>query len=151
MTQREQGLSGEARSAIGPLGEIHDASMPGGSAALFGFFNIPADVRHSVPEDALRQHCRAQLVRLFGSPAATPQAEFTKDWALEPYTATAADLQDGAQQHAQAPARSATTGPWSGRLTGIASEWSPHFPGYIAGAIEAASLGMDALRAAAGR
>lgn len=31
---REQGLSGQARSACGPLVEIHDASIPGGSAAL---------------------------------------------------------------------------------------------------------------------
>ena len=144
---REQGLSGEARSAIGPLGEIHDASMPGGSAALFGFFNIPAEVRHSVSENVLRQHCRAQLERLFGSQAATPQAEFIKDWALEPHTTTAADLQ-GAAQHATAPAATATSGAWSPRLTGIASEWSPQFPGYVAGAIEAAGLGVEAWMAA---
>ena len=45
-------------------------------------------------------------------------------------------------QHAQAtaPATTATAGPWNGRLTRIASEWSPKFPGYVAGTIEAASL-----------
>ena len=144
---RAQGLSGEARSAVGPLGEIHDAAMPGGSAALFGFFNIPADVRRSVSEDVLRQHCRAQLERIFGSHAAAPQAEFIKDWALEPHTTTAADLQ-GAGQHATAPAATASSGAWSGRVTGIASEWSPQFPGYVAGAIEAAGLGVEAWMAA---
>lgn len=141
---REQGLSGAARSTQGPLGEIHDASMPGGSAALFGFFGVPARVRRSVPEDVLRSHCRAQLTRLFGPKAATPNAEFVKDWALDPYTATAADV-DGAGQHAEVPAATIPSGPWSGRLTGIASEWSPQFPGYVAGAIEAASLGLQAL------
>ena len=144
---REQGLSGDARSAIGPLGEIHDASMPGGSAALFGFLGVPAHIRKSVTEDKLRAHCRAQFGRLFGSEAAAPKAEFIKDWALDPYTATAADLQSTGQ-HAEAPAATASTGPWSGRLTGIASEWSPQFPGYVAGAIEAASLGVEALRVA---
>ncbi|MEO8015403.1 MAG: FAD-dependent oxidoreductase, partial [Polaromonas sp.] len=147
---REQGLSGEARSARGPLGEIHDASMPGGSAALFGFFGLPANVRQNVPEDELRAHCRAQFTRLFGSQAATPKAEFIKDWALDPYTATATDL-DGVSQHAQAPATTASSGPWSGRVTGIASEWSPQFPGYVAGAIEAASLGVEGLRAVTAR
>lgn len=142
---REQGLSGEARSARGPLGEIHDASMPGGSAALFGFFGVPAQVRQSVPEDELRAHCRAQFARLFGSQAATPKTEFIKDWALDPYTATAADM-DGLSQHAEAPATTASSGPWSGLLTGIASEWSPQFPGYVAGAIEAASLGVEVFR-----
>ena len=142
---REQCLSGEARSGRGPLGEIHDASMPGGSAALFGFFGVPAQVRQSVSEEALRAHCRAQLARLFGSQAATPKAEFIKDWALDAYTTTAADLEN-AGQHAQAPAATAASGPWSGRLTGIASEWSPQFPGYVAGAIEAASLGVEGLR-----
>ncbi len=139
---REQGLSGEARSALGPLGEIHDASMPGGSAALFGFFGVPAYVRKSVTEAELRGHCRAQLARLFGSQAAAPKAEFIKDWAVEPYTSTAADL-ESTGQHAEAPAATVSSGPWSGRLTGIASEWSPQFPGYVAGAVEAANLGVS--------
>ena len=60
------------------------------------------------------------------------------------YTATAADL-DGSNPHAVAPEAYATSAPWRDRLIGIASEWSPQFPGYLAGAIEAASLGVKAL------
>src|SRR5262249_11018604 len=78
---REQGLSGEARSAAGPLAEIHDASMPGGKAALFGFLGTPARVREGVPEDILRARCRSQLVRLFGAAAGAPIDELFKDWA----------------------------------------------------------------------
>ncbi len=140
---RDQGLSGAARSAIGPLTEIHDASIPSGSAALFGFFGMPATVRRHNSADELRAHCRAQFARLFGPEAATPRAEFIKDWAQEPYTATAADQQP-TSDHPRAPSARADTHPWNGRLTGIASEWSPQFPGYIAGAIEAASLGVAA-------
>ncbi|CUA99400.1 Monoamine oxidase [Thiomonas bhubaneswarensis] len=141
---RAQGLSGEARSACGPLGEIHDASMPGGSAALFGFFALPAAVRKGIPEETLRMHCRAQFARLFGEQAATPRADFIKDWAADPWTATEAD-QNEVSQHGLAPQSSAAEDPWRGRLTGIASEWSPQFPGYVAGAIEAAALGVDKL------
>lgn len=144
---REQGLSGEARSMIGPLGEIHDASMPGGRAALFGFFGLPASVRKRVSEDVLRQHCRAQFARLFGPQAATPGADAIKDWAFDPFTATADDLRNGGE-HAHAPAATAASGPWQHVLTGIASEWAPQFPGYVAGAIEAAGLGVRALAAA---
>ena len=142
---REQGLSGEGRSACGPMGEIHDASMPGGSAALFGFLGMPAATRRGMTDQALRSLCRAQLVRLFGPRAATPKAEFFKDWAQDPYTATAAD-QLAPDTHAAAPWSCAADGPWRGRLSGIASEWSPHFPGYVAGAIEAASLAVQALQ-----
>lgn len=141
---REQGLSGAARSARGPLGEIHDASMPGGSAALFGFFGVPAYARKAVPEEVLREHCRAQLVRLFGPQAATPRAEFIKDWAQDPLTATAADLSH-AGHSTSAPQAAPSSGVWQGRLTGIASEWSPQFPGYVAGAIEATALAVQAL------
>lgn len=144
---REQGLSGEARSARGPLGEIHDASMPGGSAALFGFFGVPARVRKNVREDVLRTHCRAQFARLFGPEAATPRAEVIKDWALDPCTATSADVDAEAHQ-GEPPAAMAESGPWHGRMTGIASEWSPQFPGYVAGAIEAAGLGVQAVSGA---
>lgn len=128
----------------GPLGEIHDASMPGGSAALFGFFGIPARNRKSMSKDVLQSRCREQLVRLFGPQAATLKAEFIKDWAMDPYTATAADMDD-AGQHVQAAVVIAQSGPWSGFMTGIASEWSQQFPGYVAGAIDAACRGVQAL------
>ena len=143
---REQGLSGQARSARGPMVEIHDASMPGGSAALFGFVGVPAHVRHGLSPEALQAHCQAQFVRLFGEAAAHPRALFVKDWAADPFTATPADL-NASGHHAPAPVSHAADGPWAGCLTGIASEWSPQFPGYVAGAVEAARLGVGGLRA----
>lgn len=138
---RRAGLSGMAQSAVGPLTEIHDASMPGGSAALFGFFGVPARVRQRVSEDVLRAHCRAQLGRLFGPEAAAPRMEIIKDWAADPLTATTADL-DASAGHGMAPPAIAASGPWRGRLVGVASEWSPQHPGYLAGAVEAARLGV---------
>lgn len=141
---RQHGLSGAARSARGPLAEIHDASAPGGSAALFGFFGVPAQVRMTVAGDTLRQLCRAQLGRLFGPSAASPRHDFIHDWAADSATATLADLQPDAH-HAQAPPAATAIGPWAGRVIGIGSEWSASFPGYVAGAIEAARLGVDML------
>ena len=141
---REQGLSGEARSMLGPLGEIHDASMPGGRSALFGFFGVPAPVRQRASSTVLRQHCRAQFAHLFGPQAATPVADTIKDWAFDPFTATADDLHSGGQ-HPHTPAPTAASGPWRHGLIAIASEWSPQFPGYVAGAIEAARLGVQGL------
>ena len=138
---REQGLSGSVRSSVGPMGEIHDVSMPGGHAALFGFLGVPARVRRQVIDGVLRAHCRAQLARLFGKRAATPVGEALKDWAADPLTATDDD-QDAAGHHAAAPACSADEGAWQGRLVGIGSEWSPQFPGYLAGAVDAAERGL---------
>ena len=143
---REHGLSGEARSGRGPMAEIHDASLPGAGAALFGFLGIPAPLRATLGEDALRTHCRAQLVRLFGEEAGKPVAECVKDWAADPFTATANDLHAG-DGHGQAPAAGPDAGPWAGRLAGIGSEWAPQFPGYLAGAIEAAEAGVGAVLA----
>lgn len=143
---REAGLSGEARSGRGPLGEIHDASMPGGSAALFGFFAVPAAVRRGVAQEVLIGHCRAQFARLFGPQAAAPKAEFIKDWALDELTATATD-QEAVDGHASPPPATIADGDWRGSLVGVGSEWSPQFPGYVAGAIEAARLGVQAILA----
>ncbi|WP_343712909.1 FAD-dependent oxidoreductase [Inquilinus sp.] len=141
---REHGLSGEARSGRGPLAEIHDASMPGGKAALFGFFGIPAQVRSRVSPEVLRAHCRAQLVRLFGEEAANPIGESVKDWANDPFTATDLDMNAGAE-HSRSPEATAKSGAWFGLLHGIASEWSTQYPGYLAGAIEAADNGLRSL------
>lgn len=142
---RDQGLSGEARSSVGPMGEIHDASFPGGQAALFGFLGVPAATRLQVGEEMLRAHCRLQLERLFGPRAAHPVAEWLKDWSLDPWTCTPADLQGDAHHHAPPPPATAAAGPWAGMLAGVASEWSTAFPGYLAGALDAAAQGVTAL------
>ena len=138
---RSKALSGEARSSIGPMVEIHDVSEPNRGFALFGFIGLPFKARQAIGEAALREQCRAQLVRLFGSEAASPHAEFIKDWAADPCTATARDL-DLQANHSVPPAW-ADNGHWQHALTGIASEWSTTFPGYVAGAIDAAAAGVQ--------
>ena len=144
---QKRNLSGAARSAQGPMVEIHDASdisELGGSGAIFGFIGVPALARQSISEEVLKVHCRAQLVRLFGAEAENPKVEYLKDWAQEPFTATAADISSGGQ-HASAPVAKATSGVWENRLKGIGSEWSTQFPGYLAGAIDAADKGVQYL------
>lgn len=141
---REQGLSGEARSAVGPMAEVHDASPQAGAGALFGFIGIPAHVRRNIPEAVFLAACRAQLVGLFGQGAAAPTAEFLKDWSGEVFTAVAADQQPAAHQAASI-AISAASGDWSERLIGIGSEWSPLYSGYAAGALDAAQRGVRQL------
>lgn len=143
---RELGLSGEARSAVGVLGEIHDASVQGGLAALFGFFRIPAQARGRAGNDVLRSHCRLQLGRLFGPKATAPVADVIQDWAFDALTATIQD-QTADGQPPVTPTATISEGDWRGCLQGIASEWSPQFPGYLAGAVDAASRAVDRLTA----
>ncbi len=140
---RARGLSGTARSFAGPLGEIHDASGAGSAGALFGFFGVPAAARARTSDATLRALCRAQLARLFGPDAGTPRSDFVKDWAADPLTATEADRTDG--NHPHAPRASVTSGPWARRLVGVASEWSPEYSGYAAGAVDAAHRGVSML------
>lgn len=139
------GLSGEGRSMVGPLGELHDVSVPGGVNALFGFLGIPAQSRQSLGEETVLSLCRAQMVRLFGDKAASPSAEFLKDWSADPFTATPHDLVLQAGHHV--PPAFPAEGEWAHCLTGIASEWSSTVPGYLAGAIEAAREGVNRLTA----
>jgi monoamine oxidase len=141
---RADGLAGTAQSAVGPMVEVQDASSPGGHAALFGFIGVPAQARAGIDRNDMLAGCRAQLVRLFGERAARPVAETLLDWAQEPFTATAQDhIASG--HHATAPVASVSRSPWEGHVFGIASEWSPEFPGYIAGAVDAAQRAVDAL------
>ncbi|EPR1453965.1 flavin monoamine oxidase family protein [Citrobacter koseri] len=134
----ERQLSGNAGSHVGPMVEIHDVSEPdSGKTAIFGFIGVPAKSRWTVSEAVLKNLCQEQLVRLFGQDAAEPEAEYIKDWAADPFTATEFNLLQEVR-HAmpeQLPAR----GEWSGEITGIASEWS----GYLAGAIDSALTGVQ--------
>jgi monoamine oxidase len=139
---RKEGLSGDARSAYGPMVEIHDATTSEGRAALFGFIGIPPNARQAVGDEQMKVHCRAQMKRLFGDQAAKPYADIIKDWAKDPLTSTDLDL-NALNEHHHTPEIGVKSGPWHHHLTGIASEWSIQFPGYIAGAIEAANSGVE--------
>jgi monoamine oxidase len=141
---RADGLAGTAQSAVGPMVEVQDATSPGGHAALFGFIGVPAQARAGIDRNDMLSGCRAQLVRLFGERAARPVAETLLDWAQEPFTATARD-QIASGHHTTAPTASVLRSPWKNRVFGTASEWSPEFPGYIAGAVDAAQRAVDAL------
>ncbi|MUH72243.1 flavin monoamine oxidase family protein [Psychrosphaera haliotis] len=138
---REQGLSGSARSSIGPMTEIHDASNPDGQAALFGFIGVSAADRQGISEEDLLKHCRVQLVRLFGSQAESPTIDIVKDWAIDSLTSTHLDTQM-TNTHNAATYSTPQDGPWHQKLVGIGSEWSKQFPGYLAGAIDAAKKGV---------
>ncbi|MBX2803753.1 MAG: FAD-dependent oxidoreductase [Myxococcales bacterium] len=133
---RARGLSGTARSMVGPLVEIHDATTHAGAPALFGFVGIGAVQRASVGEQALVRACLTQLTRLFGDDAATPRATLFKDWTADPLTSAGSDR--GPQEHPVATMQPWVTGPWAERMSLGGSETSRTEPGYLAGAVEAA-------------
>jgi monoamine oxidase len=142
---REAGLSGAARSQVGPLVEIHDATTAEGQAALFGFVGVPAESRARAGEAAVIAAAVKQLGQLFGSLAAQPMATLYKDWAADPLTATPDDLSAG---NHPSPARQPwIEGDWQTRLILIGSETSRTEPGYLAGAHEAAERGTAAVLA----
>ena len=146
---RDAGLSGTAQSMVGPMAEIHDATTASGRAALFGFVGVAAEQRAAVGEAAVSGACVDQLVRLFGPAARSPRATLLKDWAADPLTATAADRVPGG--HPLADATPWVDGPWQGRLALAGSETSPAEPGYLAGAVVAATRAVEATLARLGR
>lgn len=140
---REAGLSGDAMSRRGPLVEIHDATPNEvGPHALFGFVGVPPHAR--TDKQALKDAISAQLVRLFGHVAATPQNILIKDWAAEQFTATEADA---APQYAH-PAYGLPPelmNLWNGRLIFAGTEVARTSGGFIEGALEAADTAFDQL------
>ena len=142
---RTQGLSGDAMSRKGPMVEIHDASpFVSGPYGLFGFIGVPPQAR--ADEQLLRQALHAQLERLFGPEAATPQKLYVKDWAFDPYTATEADKAP-LYAHPTYGLPKAMTNLWNGKLHFAGTEVAPAFGGYIEGALEAAENTLNALSA----
>lgn len=142
---RKQGLSGQVRSYIGPLVEIHDASTPNDQAALFGFLGVPSVKRQKITEKDLMFHCQAQLVRLFGDQAKNPKFTFMKDWSTDSFTTTEMDWVNSTSMHSFSPDITSTNSLWDGQIIGVASEWSKYYPGYLAGAVNAAKVGVQYL------
>lgn len=137
---REEDLSGDASSQRGPLVEIHDASSEG-RGALFGFLGVPAEARAG-QRDAVISASLAQLARLFGPRAGTPEAVFYTDWAEEAGTSVTADR--APLTHHPAYGRPAALQPTlSDRLYFASTELAPEMGGFLEGALAAAEDAAD--------
>lgn len=141
---RGDGLSGEARSRVGPLVEIHDATAPGGLPALTGFVGWPPDVRRQAG-DQLAGAVVDQLCRLFGPRAATPVAVLQKDWSADPLVATDDDCEP-LMTHPRYGGHPQPGGPWAGRLLLAGTEAARGSGGYMEGALEASELAVGGER-----
>lgn len=134
---RDAGLSGDAASRIGPMVEMHDATDPvTGRGALFGFVGILAPSRDG-QADAVRASALAQLERLFGPQAATPEALVLQDWAQEPFTAARRDW-DFNGPHPRYGCPPALKTLWDGALAFGSTEFAATQGGFLEGALERA-------------
>jgi len=132
---RDSGLNGDAISHNGPLAEIHDASpVDTNAGALFGFAHPGA-----AHQSGFRDLAIAQLTRLFGPLAATPNDVFVKNWSDDVATATQADRTPPSGH----PAYSAI--PPTERLIFAGSETSPIDGGFLEGALAAAEAAHEIL------
>lgn len=138
---RKVGLCGTAQSFVGPLVEIHDATTASDKAALLGFVGVPADQRSRMGELALMKACVDQLAKLYGPDARPPRATLLKDWAADPYTATAKDRVSSG--HPRPSGDFWVTGTWKEHLSLGGSETSEIEPGYLVGAVSAAERSVS--------
>ena len=134
---REQNLSGEVFSRHGPLTEIYDGSPSDESSfALTSFVGLNAHQRKQLDKKQLIDMCLTQLLRLFGDESKMVKEIVIKDWSLEQYTTTEADL-NTTPHHPQYPANMPRT-LWDDQLILAGTEVAREHGGYIEGALESA-------------
>jgi monoamine oxidase len=141
---RRAGLSGQAFSERGPLGEIHDGSSPESNpCGLTGFVGIPAVQRSH--KEQLTEAILQQLALLFGDAAAQPAAFFYQDWARERFTATTND-QPPMHQHPlyRPPADKAAI--WNETVLFVGTETAVEQGGYLEGALVTAEQAVKRLQ-----
>ena len=134
---REQGLSGQIFSQVGPMVEIHDASTDTNiNHGLFGFIGWPASRRNQMTEQQLKDACLAQLASCYGTDAYDFNECYLKDWATDQYTCTANDRLE-ASRHPEFTISNHLQQLESIHLHLIGSEFANIDPGYLEGAIDA--------------
>lgn len=136
---RNDGLSGDAMSRVGPMVEIHDASSDG-RGALFGFLGVPADVRAG-KDRSIQTACIAQLERLFGAKAGTPVSTYYTDWAAQPETAVQSD-KDPLMQHPAYGRPDALRRQHQDRVFFASTELASEMGGFLEGALSAAETAV---------
>ncbi len=139
---RAAGLSGDASSRRGPMVEIHDASpQQDGPYGLFGFVGVPAEIRSGQGE-ALIEHARIQLGRIFGEAALDPINISLQDWATEKETASSLDAVPMGH-HPEYGLPPELMGLCKGRLIMASTEAATEFGGYLEGALGAADSALN--------
>jgi monoamine oxidase len=137
---RAKGWSGLAVGDLPCVELTADSSPPSGRPGVLAAFVAGARVRRLAPEHR-RAAILADLVALWGEPAAAPEELIIQDWNAEPWTTGAftSYLVPGAWTTVGAALRE-PVGPvlWAG--TEVASRW----PGYFEGAIEAGHAAAQA-------
>lgn len=88
---RDNNLSGNVISWVGPLREVYDASTEKGQAALFGFFSLSPENRIQFTDDEIKTKVINQLIPLFGNEIKNYQSIYYKDWSLDTNMTTAGD------------------------------------------------------------
>lgn len=133
---RSLGLSGQAFSQRGPLGEIHDGAGVGDNPYGFtGFMGVPALRRKD--EKTMSRAILAQLVQLFGPGAATPLALYYQDWATKTFTATEYDKKS-CHNHPEFYPPGGRSSIWNNTLHFAGTETAGQFGGYLEGALVSA-------------
>lgn len=144
---RRQGYSGNAFQPYpgAVLAEIYDAcsDQHGESAALFGFFGLPAFIREQY-RDNLEAFIVQQMTRLFGAAAKNPSQVLIQDWSLEPFTATGQDLTPPTE-HPRYGHPWLQLDHWQDKLYFCGSETAEAAGGYLEGALEASDRVFTAL------
>lgn len=136
---REAGLSGNAfvthEQAV--LGEVFDACDESGSkAALGGFLAFSPALRKTFGV-GLPMLMNSQMAQLFG-PAVEQGEQLYQDWAEEPFTCSALDIEDPATELAGFVNPLLRRAQWDGKLHFGATETASNDAGHLEGAIEAA-------------
>lgn len=142
---REQGLSGQAFSQVGPLVEIHDASCSDTEGfALFGFVGIPATQRIHESQKELKQSCIKQLAAIFGQDAYRFEKCYLKDWAKDNDVCTGQDQSEGSR-HPHLDIDTLKQALASEGIYFAGSEFAAKEAGYLEGAILAVDEAIKAL------
>ena len=144
---RQEGLSGNAFANYPGviLGEIFDAcNSTGSTAALGGFFALPAPLRQQYRDD-LEALVLEQLFYLFGPKAAQATAVYQQDWFQEPNTAVAEDA-NIPPSHPKYGHQWLQLDHWYEKLWFAASETDPRYGGYLEGALGAAARMVKSLQ-----
>jgi len=141
---RDNNLSGEVFSHIGPLSEIYDGSPVNNAFfALTSFVGLNAHQRQQIDREQLITLCLAQLQRLFGEQSLNTINITIKDWSEDQYTTTPLDL-NSPMYHPQY-ADDLPRGFYNHSLILAGTEVAREHGGYLEGALESADEAIKLL------